>query len=482
MSRIARVAAMCLVVSAPLMAVVQGPSLSGTVTYRERIALAPTAVLEVRLDDVTRPGAASPMVARVRFEQLGQVPIRFELPYDATAIDPRGRYALRATISDGGVLLFASMDTTLVLTQGHGPRADLVLTRIAGSAAPPRPAQAPPAPPLPRNPLPDLPATFVGTLPCADCPGIRYHLNLFPDDSFVLRMTYLERPAGPLDDVGSWALSSDRRVLVLKGRGDQPDTFAVSASGTLQKLDASGQPIDSRVPHELTRAPVFQHTDVRLTVRGTYTQVAGAGAFVECSTGQRWPVASEAAHADLERAYAAARPAPGAAVLVEVNGLVAQRPRAGGAGAETALVVEKVGQVLPRESCAPRFSSAPLTDTYWRLTNLAGRTIPPVANVRREPSLTFEAPMDGMPGAYAGSSGCNRVIGTYALANATMTLTGAGTLMACKDEAANETAFNAALKATRTYRIAGRVLELMDAAGARVARFEAKPPAGITVR
>jgi copper homeostasis protein (lipoprotein) len=481
MSRIARVAAMCLVVSAPLMAVAQGPSLSGTVTYRERIALTAAAVLEVRLDDVTSPGAATPMIARVRFEQLGQVPIRFELPYDAAAINPRGRYAVRATISDGGVLLFASTDTTLVLTQGHGSRADLVLTRMAGSAAPARPAQAPPAPPLPPYPLPDLPATFVGTLPCADCPGIRYHLNLFPDDSFVLRMTYLDRPVGPLDDIGSWSLSSDRRVLVLQGRGEHPDTFAVSSSGTLQKLDATGQPIDGRVPHELTRTPVFQFTDVRVTMRGTYSH-AEAAAFVECSTGQRWPVATDAAGADLERAYAAARSAPGAAVLVELDGLVAQRPKAGSAGTESTLVVEKVGRVLPRESCAPRFSAAPLTDTHWRLTNLADRAIPPAADVRREASLTFDAPMDGMPGAYSGSSGCNRVIGTYALANATMTLTGAGTLTACKDQAATEAAFLTALKATRTYRIAGRVLELMDAKGARLARFETKPPAGITVR
>ncbi len=151
-----------------------------------------------------------------------------------------------------------------------------------------------------------------------------------------------------------------------------------------------------------------------------------------------------------------------------------------GAGGQTTLVVQKVGRVLPRESCAPRFTSAPLADIDWRLTRLGDREIPAAKDPRRQPSLTFQAPMGRTPGAYSGSSGCNRMIGTYVAANATMTLTGGGTLMACKEEAATEAAFLAALKATRTYRITGRVLELMDADGKRLARFEARVPAGIT--
>ncbi len=136
MSRLARVAALCLVVCAPAMAAGQGRHLSGTITYRERIALSPTAVVDIRLDDVTRPASAPPMIARTRIEHPGQVPIAFDLPYDTQLTDPGGRYAVRATISDGGVMLFASMDTVLVITQGHGARADLVLTRIAGATPP----------------------------------------------------------------------------------------------------------------------------------------------------------------------------------------------------------------------------------------------------------------------------------------------------------------------------------------------------------
>jgi uncharacterized lipoprotein YbaY/uncharacterized lipoprotein NlpE involved in copper resistance len=250
----------------------QDQHLSGTVTYRERMALSPSAVVEVRLEDVTRPGTAPPMIARTRVERPGQVPIRFDLPYEPLAISPTGRYAVRATISDGGVVLFTSMDTVLVLTQGHPPRADLVLTRIPGAVPPPAPPREPPPPPLPPQPLAGLPATFTGTLPCADCEGIRYQLNLFPDDSFFARMTYIGRQVPSFDDVGSWALSSDRRVLVLKGRGRDVELFAFTAPGTLRKLDLDGKPIDSRRPYEVVRASAFRPLEVRLPLRGTYAR------------------------------------------------------------------------------------------------------------------------------------------------------------------------------------------------------------------
>ena len=30
-----------------------------------------------------------------------------------------------------------------------------------------------------------LPASFSGVLPCADCPGIRYHLDVWPDQGYI---------------------------------------------------------------------------------------------------------------------------------------------------------------------------------------------------------------------------------------------------------------------------------------------------------
>jgi len=349
-----------------------------------------------------------------------------------------------------------------------------VLTRTKA----PLPAPPPPlAPPLPANSLTNLPATFTGTLPCADCQGIKYHLNLFGDDSYFLRRTYVGKPGDPIDDVGSWALSSDRRMIVLMGRGE-PEWFALPAAGTLRNLDMLGRPIDSKSPLDLRRASMVQPLDVRLPLRGTYLNMADAATFLECSTGQRFPVAMEAANRELESAYAKMRPSPGAATLVEVEGRLAPRPRMEGGGTQTTLVVDKVVRWLPKERCMPRFASAPLADTQWRLTHLGGTAVPAASDPKRQPSIVFDTASQ----TFSGTTGCNRLVGQFTIDQASMTLVAAGTLMACRDEAKAEAAMVGALKATRSYRITGRVLELIDEKGMTVARFEARDATGITVR
>ena len=484
MRLLARILTSVLALGAVSIVSAQAPVISGSVTYRERMALPPTAFLEVRLDDVSRPGVIPPVVSTTMIERPGQVPIRFELKYDAQKIDANGRYAVRATIKDGTAILFSSQDTVLVLTQGHGTRAELVLSRVAPLPAPAAPAAPPPAPPLPPNPLMDLPATFVGTVPCADCEGIRMQLNLFPDDSFFVRMTYIGRSVPPQDDLGSWALSSDRRVLILKGRGAAPEMWAAGKPGTLRKLGADGRPIESKVPYELTRASELRPLAAHGLMRGAYTSTDDATSFIECSTGQLWTVAPEGVGADLKAAYVKTRPVDGSQVIAEIEGTLSERPKAGGASA--VLVVDRLVKVLPHESCAPRFSNSPLLNTDWRLTHLGDRAVPAVTDVKRQPSLTFTIAPGNVPnvmsGTYAGNTGCNRVVGTLQAQNASLTLTSAGTLVACRQGAADEAAFVAALKSTRAYRITGHVLELLDDSGTRLMRFEARTPAGVTRR
>ncbi len=247
------------------------------------------------------------------------MPIRFNLDVDTSTLNPRGRYALRATIVDGSTILFTSTDTALVLTQGHGTRADLVLTKTRSAQLPAPPEPATPAP-VPPHPLAELPATFIGTVPCADCEGIRVHLNLFADDSFFLRTTRLGKAGAISDDLGSWTFSSDRRLIVLKGRGETLHIFEITAPGTLRELNGDGRPNTGRGPNQLTRAAPFRPVEVRSSMRGAYTYLADAATFVECSTGQRWTVSAEGASRELESAYLKARPAPGAAVMVESRG------------------------------------------------------------------------------------------------------------------------------------------------------------------
>ena len=60
---------------------------TGTVTYRERIALTPEATLIVSLEDVSLQDAPSVTIAERVIENPGQVPIYFEIPYAAERIE-----------------------------------------------------------------------------------------------------------------------------------------------------------------------------------------------------------------------------------------------------------------------------------------------------------------------------------------------------------------------------------------------------------
>ena len=83
-------------------------AVTGSVTYRERIALPPTAQIEVTLADVSLADAPSRTLASQRFGAEGrQVPFAFAVSVDRADLDPRHRYAVSARITDAdGKLMF----------------------------------------------------------------------------------------------------------------------------------------------------------------------------------------------------------------------------------------------------------------------------------------------------------------------------------------------------------------------------------------
>lgn len=100
------------------------------------------------------------------------------------------------------------------------------------------------------------PATFRGTLPCADCPGIRTTLELRADGAASLSRMYIE---GEPDrdpvfvEKGRWTLD-DQGHLVLTPTDGAPTLFAF-AQDDLTALDGSGQPLPSSLPRVLQRVP-----------------------------------------------------------------------------------------------------------------------------------------------------------------------------------------------------------------------------------
>lgn len=110
-------------------------SISGTVTYRERIALPPKAKVEVKLVDISLMDAPSKTIAETTIEPKGQVPIPFTLSYDPALIEPNNTYALQARITVDGQLMFITDQVYMVLTKGDGVT-DLLLKRV-GTSSPP---------------------------------------------------------------------------------------------------------------------------------------------------------------------------------------------------------------------------------------------------------------------------------------------------------------------------------------------------------
>lgn len=106
-------------------------SVTGTVSYLQRIALPPQAVIEVQLQDVS---STVPREIVEKKYTLGnrQVPVPFELRFDPAKIEADHRYAMSARISVGGELRFVSDKAYPVLTAGNPTHVEMILKQVGG--------------------------------------------------------------------------------------------------------------------------------------------------------------------------------------------------------------------------------------------------------------------------------------------------------------------------------------------------------------
>ena len=75
--------------------------ITGTLTFREKIALSGNAVAVVSIVDIVAGVAAGVTVGQQRIDGLGEVPVPFSVPFDIRRIDPKHPYALFAVLIDG---------------------------------------------------------------------------------------------------------------------------------------------------------------------------------------------------------------------------------------------------------------------------------------------------------------------------------------------------------------------------------------------
>lgn len=106
-------------------------TVSGTVGYRERIAMPESAILDVQLQDLSRPDAPAQIIAEEKLMLGGrQVPLPFELTYKPSRIHPEHTYLVSARITANGHVRFMNTTPYPVITHGNPTEVDLLLQAV----------------------------------------------------------------------------------------------------------------------------------------------------------------------------------------------------------------------------------------------------------------------------------------------------------------------------------------------------------------
>ena len=95
-------------------------AVTGHIVGPEGATLPEGAKVEIRVDDVSLADAPAKQIGGQIILDATQFPIKFEAPYDASAIDPRFTYGLTVRITDANdKLLYINTQAYNVITQGN---------------------------------------------------------------------------------------------------------------------------------------------------------------------------------------------------------------------------------------------------------------------------------------------------------------------------------------------------------------------------
>ncbi len=112
----------------------QPTQVTGTLTYRQRIALPPDAVATVRLVDASKQDAPSPTLAEQVIDPAGQVPIAFTLDYDPTSLADGHTVLVQARITAGGELLWLNTSAVPLTKKSMASPLEVILHQAKAGA------------------------------------------------------------------------------------------------------------------------------------------------------------------------------------------------------------------------------------------------------------------------------------------------------------------------------------------------------------
>ena len=201
---------------------------------------------------------------------------------------------------------------------------------------------------------------------------------------------------------------------------------------------------------------------------GQFRYLADAGLFEDCVSGDRWPVAQQAANAELERIYLEKQKG-GEPLWVKVEGEPKHELDLAAGKRRTVFVVTKVLESALRKCDA--LPEVPLEGTQWVLVELQGRRV--LLGKRRDAYLVLQP----STGKAAGFAGCNHFMAPYTLDGDRLSFGPVGsTRMRCESGYELETVYLKVLEKTTGWKRRGKLLDLYDESGHRIARFAAGNP------
>lgn len=102
------------------------------------------------------------------------------------------------------------------------------------------------------------PGTYLGIIPCADCPGIKMEVVLDRTEQFIIRTKYTGKDGAQYKNKGQVQWGPNGNIIKLNGLGDDSSSFQFAVEkDQLVKLDVSGK----RIEGDLKDHYVLKKTD-----------------------------------------------------------------------------------------------------------------------------------------------------------------------------------------------------------------------------
>lgn len=475
--------------------------LSGEVFYRERLALPPNAVVVVSL--LERRQSQEETISELRIplgsgpDQIKGIPVPFRLVAKCANLPADASYALSAAIFVDNQRWFASPEPLDVVLRPGEQHLRLLTVRTVDdstnvNATLPRMDATASTPPQPGISVYAANAAQRGRKGAAT-------LYLKPDQVYELHQESATATGSPNVSTGRWYRLSGGDVQLSGGSGN----FTL-----LRRQDANLYAVAHKQLFQPVQRPLPQSPR---DLNGVARLVGDELLFQDCASGQIFSLvggngvesvrlACQGKVREPETALPMrlrVRPAPApevtnakAVTAAKVTPDAAQdaMPDTTAASSHARLLVDDLLGLDSTTNCLPMndaFANAPagvvqvpladqanraLVGQRWKALYIAGKPVEVFDNLP-EPHLSFRS-VGATRGMLSGSDGCNSLSGEYGLSDSELRFSGlAATMRLCHEGEAQSRAFNQALARTSGWRLAGKVLELLDRDGV-VAVFE----------